>query len=462
MSSVLGKILNKKRIPHLAGIALIAAGLFFLRPFGMNAAQSATIAFILLGVAWWTTGWVHKIITSVIVLAGFLLFSGAPAATVFAFTLTDSFLLLALAYLFSRGISNSGVTDRFIEPLLLRVAKTPLRAVCTLFIILLATAYAIPQPLARLVIVSELFSRFLAKKGVDEKVKNALMHSLFMMYIFANSHHIWGDLILNGTAIAASGAGGVTNGMWISYMAVPSLVYTSITVAAFLLLFRRELPRGCMDLPPAPADSAKERNTKMDYPVLALVVATIAMWMTESLHGISAWIVILAAIAVMVALKQLRVRDLRAIDVTMLVFLSAAMAIGGVMRVSGAAEIIFLRLRFSIPGLGVSGYILVIMLVTICLHMVLGSNMTTVSVVIPGVLIMYGDVLSVEIIIFVVYITTTTQWLLPFHSVSLMIGEGKGYYPASYMLRSGLVMTALVFIAVFGLYVPWWRFMGFL
>ena len=65
-----------------------------------------------------------------------------------------------------------------------------------------------------------------------------------------------------------------------------------------------------------------------------------------------------------------------------------------------------------------------------------------------------------EIIMCITSVTLATQWLFPFHSVGMMIGVSKGYFKSRHMLKTGLVLTLVVFLAVFGLYLPWWKLTG--
>lgn len=195
--------------------------------------------------------------------------------------------------------------------------------------------------------------------------------------------------------------------------------------------------------------------------MFVLLGLTIFLWFTEKLHGIPAWIVTLGSIAAMLIMGVLHFPGLiKAIDVSMLIFLTAAMSIGGVMSANGSANIVFSAIQKLIPMHSVYLAIGVIMLITICMHMFLGSNTTTLSVVIPGVVYICKDILPIPIIMLIIYITLATQWLFPFQSVGLMMGASKKYFPSKYIFMIGIPMTFIVFIAIYALYIPWWKFLG--
>lgn len=453
---------NKKigRKPfQIAVSALLPLLLFLAQPLGMDRRQAFVTGLLVLVIIWWCTGLVNKTLSSCILIIGFLLFSGAEPRTVFSFPLSSTFLLIALTYLFSRGVTKSGLAERYLEPLLRKVGDTPLKALLCGGLMLLITIYAIPQPLARLIIVADIVKGYLDKTDGEEGLKSALLFGVFVLYIFVNMLTMNADIILNTTSAAVAGLE-MTDGQWLKYMAVPSLAYTAAVIALFMFLFRRELAGKRLRARETPERARQEGAGRREKGMLLLVAVTMALWLTEPLHGIPSWAVTLCSIGVMFALGVLELPDLKAIDVSMLVFLTAAMSIGGVMSANGTADLVFSTLRGLIGNGSTAQVVFAVMLITICMHMLLGSNTTTVSVVIPGVVFMCQGLLSPPVVVFIVYVASVTQWLFPFHSVGLMMGASKNYFTVRHVLILGLPLTVLVFAAVFGLYLPWWKLIG--
>lgn len=435
---------------------LISAGLFAVvpitRPLGMNGTQAVVSGILLVSIFWWSTARFGRNWISCFLLAGFVAFSGVHARQIFTFPLSETFPLLVLTYVFSRAIQNSGLAEMFLEPILFRFADRPWKAMAAVVVMFALTLYAIPQPLARLIIIADIFSHFLGQTDCREEAKKVLMFSVFAIYVFINCTTMKADMIINTTIAAVAG---VTFGDmgWIRYMAVPSLLYLAVLIVLLHLLFQRELGGTVL--------SVKSPNTgirpgKKDMAVLAVLLATVLLWMTEAVHGIPAWAVTLFSVVALSVMGQLSVKDVGAIDATTLLFLTAAMSIGGVMKETGIADLVFRWLGRGITNSSPLGCIGVITMVTMAMHMVLGSNTTTLSVVTPGMVVMCGQTLPREIIMCVISVTLATQWILPFHSVGMMIGVSKGYFETRYMTRTGVVLTVLLFGAIFGLYVPWW------
>lgn len=441
---------------------MVSAALLFapplLRPLGMTVRQAVSSGILLVCIFWWSTKKINRNLVSLLLLSGFWMISGAGVRTILTFPLSNTFLLLVLTYIFSRGIENSGLAEKFLEPILFRFADRPWKAMAAVAALFALTMYAIPQPLARLIIVAGIFRHFLEQTDCGKEARQILMFSVFAIYVFINCTTMKADMIVN-TAIAA--VAGVTfgDGGWIRYMAVPSLLYLVILIVLIQILFRRELTKGPFQMA---GNVRGQRAEKRDWQQLIPLAFTVGLWMTESLHGIPAWAVTLGCILVMALQGNLKWKDLKAVDGTTLLFLTAAMSIGGVMRETGVADLVFRWMGAYFAETSLYGCIAVLLVITVGMHMVLGSNTTTLSVVTPGMLIMCGSILPKEIIMCVISVTLATQWLLPFHSVGMMIGVSKGYFESRLMTKTGLVLSVLLFGAIFFLYVPWWCLIGVL
>ncbi len=51
--------------------------------------------------------------------------------------------------------------------------------------------------------------------------------------------------------------------------------------------------------------------------------------------------------------------------------------------------------------------------------------------------------------------TVVMHHLLPFHYVVVMIGARNNYYSNRLTIKFRMVLTVLVFLVIFGFYIPW-------
>lgn len=451
----------KKAIPDplkAASCLLVPILLGHFTPSGMTLRQSLVLGSLITVIIWWSTGWVGKITASCTLLAVFLLVGQAPAKTVFSFPLSDNFLLIIFCYLFSRGIENACIAEKTVQPLLFRFAATPIRMVAVVIVFFAATIYIIPQPLARLIILANIVRAHLKKTDVSKEAQSVLLFSVFLFYVIVNMGAMNADIILNTSAVGFASLL-MTNGEWMQYMLAPTVVYTLAVIGLFFLVFRKEL-YGVKLTPCGEADTHREPFTKQEKIVLGIVLGTMLLWMTSSWHGINPTYITLVGTALLFAVGALKKKDLSAIDISTMVFLTAAFCIGSVLKYTGIADVIFSYVGKMFPGRFGFAYLLVIIVITMCMHLVLGSNTTTLSVVLPALMAICGSVMPVQEVFFIAYISLTAHFLLPFHAVSLMIGVGNGYFPSSYATKFGLPMMILIIVGIFLIFLPYWNIVG--
>lgn len=442
--------------------AAIAAAILLLKPFGLDFRQAAVLAAIAVVIICWTLELCNKTLASAVLVVVLLLLNCAPPEKVLSFPLSATFPMIVLCYLFSRGISNSGIAKLLIDPLLSRYANTPLRIILLMILTLALTIRVIPQPLVRLIMLSEIFSSFLARTDTEEGTRQILLFSLYEFYIIVNAGALNADIILNTSAVSFAGLD-MDASAWLKYMLLPTAAYCGLALLTLCVMFRRQLIGAKIHLLPGESAVAGSVHLSRRQTLLLItVLGTIALWITKPLHGVSENTVSLVSVALMAALGWLAPRDLNSIDVSTLVFLTAANAIGSAMTGSGAAQKLLSGLKGAFPAEFSIRYVLLLILVSMALHFLLGSNTTALSVAIPGLALLCGDTVSPEVLTLTAYMSLIPHHLLPFHCIGMAIGVGNGYFKADLIFKVGLAMMVLIFVAILGIYMPWWKIIGLL
>lgn len=453
----------------LAASFLPSVIIIIMRPLALDFYQSAVLAGIALAIIWWSSGIVKKIPASLFLLLIFSLFSRVPVKIIFAFPLGETFLMLIVTYLFSQAISNSGLVEKAIRPVLARYADSPFKCLLAVILSFFITMYLIPQPMARLIIVAVMFDNFLNSTDVPERTRSVLLYSVFVFYAIVNMTSKDADMIMNYVACDFSGVE-ITNGDWIKAMSIPTFFYGLAILLLFCILFREDLFRIRLN------SAMGEKMEREDFSAretasIAVIAATVVLWMTSSVwgNGIKLFgyigintLITIVSTAILFFMGTLKIRDLKAIDVTTLIFLTGAFAIGGVMKACGAADVVFglFQNTFS-GGFGIS-YLLKMIFAGMLLHMILGSNTTTLSVIVPGLCMITAGTVSPQLVVYISVISVAFHAILPFHSVSLMVGASNGYFPNSYVAKLGIPVTPIVYLSALCFYLPYWSFMGYL
>ncbi|MBN2286294.1 MAG: anion permease [Tissierellales bacterium] len=431
--------------------------ILLLRPFEMNCNQSFVMAALILTIIWWTTGIVNKLYSSVFLLIMFIIFGQTPILRIFNFPLSETFVMIVFSYIFSQGISNSKLAHRLLETYLYKYGSNFIKLMILILILQFLSIFVIPQAFSRIIILSIIIKEYFEGIRLDEKSQSVLMFWLYSSSIFINMTMIKGDLILNNALLNISNIE-IAEFTWIKYMAVPTLIFYFIAALCFVLIFNKDLRiyNEC----DRKLTSAKKALTRKDQINIIIISFTVILWATESLHGQSGTLIVIIGSVLMFFNKLLKIEDLKCVDINLLVFLTAAFSIGKVMTYSGTSDLIFSNFVSAFPNAFDTLYIFMIIIVSMSLHMILGSNLTTLSVVLPGVLLISKGVVDPILIVFIVYIAVCAHYILPFHSVIILIGNGNKLFSSNTIIKFGPSLTVIVAFGILYIYRIWWMLIG--
>jgi len=203
-------------------------------------------------------------------------------------------------------------------------------------------------------------------------------------------------------------------------------------------------------------DAAGSGLSKDEIKVAVLTTILIALWISEPLHTISAAWCAAAVVAALFAVRILRIKDFGEINLSLILFLTAAFSIGKVLAVNGIAQRMNEQLFRILPDSGSFLFFPVISILVMTLHLILGSCVTTLSLVVPSLVGALEGTMPAVLAAFIAYSIVNMQYLLPIHQVTIMIGAGKGYYSQKETILFGLVQSAIVLVAISCILGPWW------
>jgi len=432
--------------------------IIFFRPMSLTLEQSIILGTLLFTIVAWVNGALHKSLTSIIALTLFLIFGQLPITDLFQFPLSSNFLLIVFSFVFSKGISNSHLADILIQPLLMRYTKSRYQLVGVTLLLAFIMIFVIPQPFSRVIILSHIFNQFYTKTNIAPKDKSILLFSVFLFSMLINMTLIRGDIILNNALITMSGLA-ITEAIWIKYMALPVLIYCFICIMMFLLIFRDTF-KNYEALAKEHTYMSKPKMDQRNKRDLIIILFMLIVWATEEFHGVGGTYVVVISTFLMIPLKLVGKKDIQAINYHLLIFLTAAFSIGPVMTFSGLADIIFSKFTGLFPTSFSLVYAFVILAVAVVLHLILGSNVTTMSVVIPGLMTVSSGIVSPIIVIFLIFVAICGHFILPFHNVLLLLGNGSGYYDNKPVIKYGLFLFPVMLLSVFFIFLPWWQYMS--
>lgn len=444
------------------GLSFLLPGiLFFFPPLQMDSNQGVVLSALVLTVTWWATGIVKKSVASLFLLTVFSFWGSTPLVEIFRFPLSENFVLVLFSFIFTEGIMNSGLPEKIIEPALEKGGKE-IRSLLWMIIGLnVLLIFVIPQPFARIIILGTILKGFFQGRKLGQDLIEVLMLFTFAAAIVVNMMFLRGDIILNNALIAIAGIE-ISEGLWIRIMTVPTLIFIGLTYLLFYILFKQVLLTYPVTEKTLKHPYQETYLTKKDKRNLRLILAVVFLWMAEPFHGMGSPAVIVFGTAMLALVGLIKKRGVGAVNFELLIFITAAFSIGAVMTNSGVAEILLLPLKGLLPEEFGVLYLLVIMVISMVMHMILGSNITTLSVVVPGLMLIGEGVIPALGLVFVIHVSVSTHYLLPFHNVILLIGNGKGLFGSRLVRRYGVGLTLLMPVVLLGVYYIWWRIIGLL
>ena len=420
---------NKPIIGFILGI-IVAVVIFFANIPGLERTGQMCMAFSLMTVIFWAFGIAQPGYVSGLYLLLLAVFKVAPTTLIFSTWTTSMMYLIIGAYLIAVAVKESGLGERIAYKFIVKYVSSFKSIIVSIFALTFILALLIPHPWPR---------AFLIMSVMAVVVKSA-------------------DIPRDPEPVGWL--------KWFEVMGLPMIVTSIITMVMILFMFKptkevnvnkTEILEKLEAMGPM---SGKELRTAV------WVTLAIILWMTDTLHGIDiGWVTLFIAMGM--AMPKiggiLTPQSWSGVPVQTLIFLTAAVAIG---RVGGATGmntwIAQTVLPSSVPE---NMFILAafITAVSIAIHMLFGSVIAVMGIVIPAMLAFTGSMgISTIIPVMIAYIAINAHFILPFHNLAILVGVGEdnGMYTEKETIKFGVPFTIVLFIITVGVAVPWWKVIG--
>ncbi len=448
-------VLTKSKI-KLALTLILPIIIYFTSPFALNQNQSLIFACLILAITWWSTGFVNKEFTALLLLGSFILFSSTDLKLIFTLPLSKIFVLIVSSFLLSQGMMNSNIAKRVSNHILIRYCKSSVDLVKMSFVLGVVLMFFIPQPFPRVIILSSIYFDFLNKQEVGNKEKSIILFSIFVASTSTSMILLNGDVVLNYASIQLAGLT-PTQGEWIKMMTLPSIIVVILSLVNFLAIYKKELVTQFKKI-----EVEEEPTTRKEKITVVIMLLTVSFWMLESFHGIQASTVALGGVVAMTLFGIISFKDFIGLNYKLLFFMTTIFSIGKVLVDTGIAQKLSQEMIQYLPGDFSLAYILAIIALVMLTHMVIGSSMTTMAVVLVPLVVVTQGLINPIIVALIVYILVNIHYIIPIHHMSIMIGYANGYYDTKLIYGYGLNLTLMVVLYIVLIYIPWWKFVGVL
>ncbi|HHZ03009.1 MAG TPA: SLC13 family permease [Tissierellia bacterium] len=454
---------NKRIIGLIVGV-LVAIIINLMPLDGLSAEGKMCLALSLMTVVFWAFQIVQSGYSSGLYLVLLIIFKVADPSVVLSPWVGSTIYLVIGAYLIASAVKSSGLGERIAYSFIIKFVNTYKSIIISVFVLTFILSILIPHPWPRAFIIMSVMSVVIKSANIPKEDAVNIGFSVFAAAVPVSMIFLTGDSAINPMAVIVSGVD-ISWMDWFIYMGPPGILASIITCILILILFKptKEVKIN--------KEEIKEKLdllgplTKIEKRTLIWLVVAIVLWLTDSIHGIEiGWITLLIAMLMSLPVvgEVLEAKQWGEVPVHVLIFLSTAMTIGKVGAVSGMnswiAETV---LPSSIPS-NPYALALIIAVISMGIHMVLGSVIAVLGIAIPALLI-FTEPMNIDPIVttLLVYSSIGVHYILPFHHLNVLVGQGEenGMYGQKEVIRLGIPLTAVVFIIIF-FEMIYWRLIG--
>lgn len=455
----------KPEIGAIVGV-LMCLGIWFMpAPANLPAQGQHCLALSLLAVVWWAFGVIQPGYTSLFLLVAWVLTRTADPGVVFRLWTTPLMYLVVGGYLIAAAVEASGLGKRIAYLFTIRYVNSYRGIIGACYILGFLLSIMIPHPWPRSFMIMSVMAIIIRSAKLEPRFAAQIGLTTFAASCPTSMILLTGDSTLN--VVAMNFAGSEASWLkWLLYMGVPGVITSVLLFLLQIWLF------------PGPSDFVVNKDeirdllkglgpvTRNEKAAIFWVVVAIAFWTTDFLHHIHpGWIAIGAAL--MMTLPRigagLKPSDWSKVNLGTLFFLTAALGIGTIGGVTGMNKWVAATLLPAHVPANIFVFALVVTIFAVLIHMVLGSVLAVMGIVTPAIIAYTtGSGISPMVASLLVYTAVNQHYLLPFHNLAILVGEGEqgGKYSSAEVFKLGVPLTALVFVVTVCVEIPWWKLIG--
>ena len=462
-------------IKHLlVGVALIVALWLALGPLAAAHPLTArSAAVVLVTLALWSTGALPPFLTSLIFFGLVLIFGLARPDLIFSGFGSAAVWLIVSGFIIGAAISTSGLGQRMASLLAPLLADSYPRMIAGLTLASATLGFVMPSSVGRAVVLvpvgMALADRVGFGKGSNGRIGIAATLAMACnMPSFAILPANIPNMILAGASETLHGTiFGYTEYLLLHFPTL-GILKSALMVGLVLMMFPARIhPQEVIAGKSTPATSEnKPADAGAQRRVAIILLATLALWMTDKLHGINpAWIGI--ATAVILLLPRVGVVAPKAfntsVDFGMVLFVAAALGLGALVNASGLGQVVGQVLEKVLPlspGRDALNF----------LSLSAMSTLTGIVTTIPGVPTVLTPMapdlspasgFSLPAVLMTQVIGFSTV-LFPYQVGPLIVAMQLSGEKLGHLLKITLPLALITFVVLLPLDYLWWKLLGWL
>ncbi|MDQ0473406.1 SLC13 family permease [Labrys wisconsinensis] len=430
-----------------------------------TAALALPAVLTIVTVGLWATARLPEYLTALLFFAAAMILRVAPAETVFSGFGSSAFWLILSGFVLGAAIRKVGLADRIARLLAAHLLGSWPRLVGGVVLATYALAFVMPSNMGRIALLMPIVMALAERAGLAEGSPGRIGLALAVGFgTFQLSASI---LPANVPNMVMAGAAEGAYGLRLAYLPylllhapVLSLGKGAALVAAIVALFPAK-PAGTVAAePPAPAFGPAERRLSL------ILAATLALWMTDALHGVSpAWVGLAAAcLCLLPRIGFLSGEDFAAgVNVRTCLYIAGILGLAAVVAQTGLGAAIgrgvlaLLPLDPARPALGFAS----LAALTAALNFLVTANGVPALFTPLAHLLADGTGLPLATVLMVQVIGYATP-ILPYQASPIVVAMGMEKVLARDGARLCLVLALFSYAVLLPLDYGWFRLLGWI
>ncbi|PYM25847.1 MAG: hypothetical protein DMD78_05380 [Candidatus Rokuibacteriota bacterium] len=456
-------------------------------PLAGQRALVVTLAAIVL----WTTEALEPGVTALLSVALLALTGSSMRGALQGFASPVPYFLVGVLTM-GVAVVRSGLAERLARAILARARGRSFAVYLQLVLAFPALTFVLPSATTRsgilIHIYDELFTLAAVPRGAD--IAKAVMLALSSINRLASTALLTGGItpVMSAAIIAAgldanagiegrhgfAGAARTLGGLgaisgppitwtgWFALMAVPYYAILLLGGALTYALYRRGFQRPL----PAPVPVARRPLSGAEWRTLAVILGASALWLTDAVHHLDPTLPALLAFVALLTPRfgPLAWADLeRGVGWANFFVIAASISLAQALGASGAAAWLGRLLVGALPALGGGALatLVLLMLGATALRAIVPNISGFLALALPIAMSVGRESgLNPLVCALVVMMAGDTVIYYPAQSPSALVIYERGHVTAGEFLRFGVWMTLVGWVAILGVALPWWQFVG--
>jgi len=359
------------------------------------------------------------------------------------------------------AVVRSGLAERLARTILERARGRSLTVYLQLVLSFPVMTFLLPSATTRsgilIHIYDEVFTLGRVPRGAD--VAKAVMLALSSINRLASTSLLTGGIT---PVMSAAIIGGMSWTGWFALMAVPYYAILLLGGVLTWALYRRGFAEGL----PTPEPARRRPISGTEWRTVAIILSASALWLTDGVHHLDPAIPALLAFVALLTprLGPLVWADLeRGVGWSNFFVIAASISLAHALVVSGAAPWLGRLLVGGLPAFGDSALaVIVLLMLGATLLRALVPNISGFLALALPIAMSVGREAGLNPLVCALLVMMTGDAVVyyPAQSSSALVIYERGHVSAGEMLRFGIWMTLVGWIAILFVALPWWALVG--